>query len=88
MKQTILVTAYGMLGNNASIHIPGRKGPAAAIQQDTLRSVIEDLRAAKRSLLAGQAHEAEDELDGVIDRLSGIYECLRLETRDDFPRSP
>ncbi|MEF2148460.1 DUF6959 family protein [Aquilutibacter rugosus] len=85
MKQKILVTAYGEFGNNASIHIPGRNNPASAIQKDTLNSVIEDLRAAKHLLVTGNPADAEDELDGVIDRLNDIYERLSLETRVDFP---
>jgi len=85
MKREIVVTAYGELGNNASIHIPGRKSPASAIQKDTLQSVIEDLYSARSLLTTGKLIDAEEELDGVIDKLSDIYKCLLFETQDDFP---
>lgn len=85
MKQQILVTVFGEAQNNASIHIPGRKNPAIAIQKDTFFSIIEDLRAAKTSLESHDPAEAEEELAGVLSRLEEAYELLSRETGKYFP---
>lgn len=46
---------------------------------------LSNLRSASRLLMEGNAVDAQEELNGVIDKLNDIYELLLLETRGDFP---
>ncbi|WP_153064786.1 DUF6959 family protein [Xanthomonas campestris] len=84
MKRKATVTIYGDLGNNIALHFPERRGPAVAIQKDTLKSIIEDLHFSQSLLSGKKFKDAEDEFRFVIEKLEGIYKDLIKDTAEDF----
>ena len=75
------ISVYGEPGNNATVHFPGRRNPAVAMQSDTLQGLITDLKHARQSLANGDAAEAMDELDGVLERLMEIHSGMINDVR-------
>lgn len=67
MKRITSVSVYGEPWNSAAVHFPGRRNPAFSIQSSTLQALMDDLQYARQSLAKGDAAEAMDELDGVLD---------------------
>ena len=76
MKSEIGVTIYGALGNGATIRMPGRNNPAVALQSDTLKSLIDQIREAAKLMAAGELAEAGDELSSVGEFLENLYRGL------------
>lgn len=83
MKKIMSVSVYGEPGNNATVHFHGRRNPAVAMQSDTLQILLADLTRARQSLASGDAAEAMDELDGVLERLSAIYTGMINDVRGE-----
>lgn len=81
MKKIMSISVYGEPGNNATVHFPGRRNPAVAIQSDTLQTLISDLKSARQCLTNGDAVEAMDELDGVLERLMEIHTGMINDVR-------
>lgn len=81
MKKIMSISVYGEPGNNATVHFPGRRNPAVAIQSDTLQALVDDLKHARQSLTNGDAAEATDELDGVLERLMAIHAGMINDVR-------
>lgn len=53
------------------------------MQSDTLQILLADLTRARQSLASGDAAEAMDELDGVLERLSAIYTGMINDVRGE-----
>jgi len=66
-EKDLSVSIYGEPWNNAAVHFLGRRNPAFSIQSGTLQALMDDLQYARQSLAKGDAAEAMDELDGVLD---------------------
>lgn len=81
MKTIMPITVYGKPGNNATIHMPGRRNPGIAMQSDTLQGLIADLSAAVALIDSGDATEARDELEGVVQRLADIQAGMMADVR-------
>ncbi|WP_164273584.1 hypothetical protein [Stenotrophomonas sp. B1-1] len=81
MKKMMSISVYGEPGNNATVHFPCRRNPAVAMQSDTLHGLIADLKHARRSLANGDAVEAMDELDGVLERLKEMHAGMINDVR-------
>ena len=56
-------------GNNAVVHMPGRRFPGVLAQGDTLASLLAWAEQTERLLQAGQQAEALEEVDGLADKL-------------------
>ncbi|WP_343650824.1 hypothetical protein [Stenotrophomonas sp.] len=81
MKKMMSISVYGEPGNNATVHFPGRRNPAVAMQSDTLQGLIADLKHARQSLANGDTAEAMDELGGVLERLMEMHTGMVNDVR-------
>ena len=81
MKTMMSISVYGEPGNNATVHFPGRRNPAVAMQSDTLQGLMADLTHARSAMAEGDTAEAIDELDGVLERLKELYTGMITDVR-------
>jgi len=69
-------------GNWSVVQLPGRRSPGVVVQGDSLSIIVGELSRARAALRSGGPVEAEDELTGVLERLTGAMAHYELTLRD------
>ena len=75
-------------GNWAVVQLPGRRSPGVVVQGDSLSIIVGELNGAGAALRRGDLVEAEEELSGVLERLTGAmahYESTLGDRGIDLP---